>query len=77
MTRFSNQLARFQASEDGAMTAGGLIFTVIFLAVGGLAVKSALSALGLVVAALCVTGVLVWRTKRLARRNARRTGRVP
>lgn len=38
MTRFSNQLARFQASEDGAMTAGGLIFTVIFLAVGGLAV---------------------------------------
>jgi uncharacterized iron-regulated membrane protein len=44
-------------------------------AVGGLVVKSALSALGLVVAALCVTGVLVWRTKRLARRGARRTAR--
>lgn len=45
-------------------------------AVGGLAVKSALSALGIVVAGLCVTGVLVWRTKRRARRNAMRTGRV-
>lgn len=30
--------ASFVASEDGGMTAGGLIFTTIFLAVGGLAV---------------------------------------
>jgi hypothetical protein len=31
-------LATFAASEDGGMTAGGLIFTIMFLAVGGLAV---------------------------------------
>jgi len=31
-------LASFVASEEGGMTAGGLIFTTIFLAVGGLAV---------------------------------------
>lgn len=33
-----SRLDRFRRSEDGGMTAGGLIFTAIFLAVGGLAV---------------------------------------
>ncbi len=37
MLRFP-ALSRFAASEDGGMTAAGLIFTVMFLAVGGLAV---------------------------------------
>lgn len=32
------RLATFAASDDGGMTVGGLIFTMIFLAVGGLAV---------------------------------------
>jgi hypothetical protein len=35
---FSSTFARFGADDSGGMTAGGLIFTVIFLAVGGLAV---------------------------------------
>jgi Flp pilus assembly protein TadG len=38
MARFSSRLTRFLASDDGTMAVGGLIFTVIFLAVGGLAV---------------------------------------
>lgn len=38
MARFSSRLSRFLASEDGTMTVGGLIFTVMILAVGGLAV---------------------------------------
>lgn len=38
MARVSSRLFRFLASEDGTMTVGGLIFTVIILAVGGLAV---------------------------------------
>lgn len=38
MARLSSRLFRFLASEDGTMTVGGLIFTVIILAVGGLAV---------------------------------------
>lgn len=38
MVRFSRRLGEFQASEDGTMTVGGLIFTVMILAVGGLAV---------------------------------------
>ena len=38
MTRVSSRLSRFLASENGTMTVGGLIFTVMILAVGGLAV---------------------------------------
>ncbi|MGL4235703.1 pilus assembly protein TadG-related protein [Tabrizicola sp.] len=38
MMRPFARFAKFGASEDGAMTAGGLIFLVIFLAIGGLAV---------------------------------------
>ena len=38
MARISSRLTRFISSEDGAMTVGGLIFTVFILAVGGLAV---------------------------------------
>lgn len=38
MSRISSELAAFTQSEDGGMTAGGLIFTIIFLAFGGLAV---------------------------------------
>jgi hypothetical protein len=38
MARIFNSLTRFCASDDGTMTAGGLIFTTICLAVGGLAV---------------------------------------
>jgi Flp pilus assembly protein TadG len=37
MARWSKNLETFTADEDGAMTAGGLIFMTIFLAVGGLA----------------------------------------
>jgi hypothetical protein len=38
MTFLSRKAAQFTAAEDGGMTGGGLIFIVIFLAVGGLAV---------------------------------------
>lgn len=38
MTLGFRNLRTFGSAEDGGMTAGGLIFTVIFLAVGGLAV---------------------------------------
>jgi hypothetical protein len=37
MARVSGIFRRFWAKDDGAMTAGGLIFITIFLAVGGLA----------------------------------------
>jgi hypothetical protein len=38
MTQRFIQLAKFTASDSGGMTAGGLIFIMIFLAIGGLAV---------------------------------------
>lgn len=38
MGQFSSRLSGFLRRDDGTMTAGGLIFTTIFLAVGGLAV---------------------------------------
>lgn len=38
MARFPAQLSHFVSAEDGGMAAGGLIFTMTFLALGGLAV---------------------------------------